>query len=130
MGNVRAELAYQETARGLMRARHVEFVACYERGTEGNANISGAIDISFQVGADGRPSGVNVRGLPAAPEVARCIADSVRGMSLPAPPGGSSAIVHSLQFSRRFDPPPEPVAPAPAPAESPAAPAEPAPAGG
>jgi hypothetical protein len=72
--NVRAELAYQETVRTLMRARHVEFVACYERGTEGNANLSGSVDISLQVSTDGRPSGVTTRGLPTAPEVGRCIA--------------------------------------------------------
>jgi serine/threonine protein kinase len=127
--SVRAELAYHETVRTLMRARHVEFVACYERGTEGNANISGSVDITFQVGTDGRPSGVATRGLSAAPEVGRCIADSVRGMSFPPPPSGTSAIVHSIQFSRRFDPPATPE-PTPTPAAEPAPAPEPAPAGG
>ncbi|MFO0629361.1 MAG: protein kinase [Polyangiales bacterium] len=60
------------------------------------------------------------------PEVGRCIADSVRGMSLPPPPSGTSAIVHSIQFSRRFDPPPEP-APTPTPAAEPAPAADPTP---
>ena len=110
-----------------MRGRHVEFVACYERGTENNAGVSGNMDISFQVGADGRASNVATRGLGDAPEVGRCIADAVRGTSFPPPPSGTSAIVHSIHFSRRFDTPPE--APAPrAPEPAPAAPSEPAPA--
>ena len=111
--SVRDDIAYQESVRGILRGRHVEFVACYERGTENNAGVSGNLDISFQVGSDGRATNVATRGLGDAPEVGRCIADSIRGVNFPAPPSGTSAIVHSLHFSRRFESPPEPAAPAP-----------------
>jgi hypothetical protein len=92
----------------LIRAQMPRLRPCYERARATRPTLAGRVEVRFTIGRDGRVTTATATGMPAAPEVATCVADALRQTTFPQPEGGSLQFVYPLMFV------PEPAAAPPA----------------
>lgn len=90
----------------IVRSRDTQFRACYERGRTRVRALQGRINIHFVVQPDGNLNGIEVTGLPAAPEVASCIRENLGTLRLPRPEAGALTFNTGMNFSPPAAPPP------------------------
>lgn len=90
----------------IVRSKDAQFRACYEQGRARVRALQGRVNMRFMVRRDGSLDGIDVSGLPAAPEVATCIREHLAALRLPRPQAGAFAFNTGMNFSPPAPPPP------------------------
>lgn len=89
----------------IVRGREADLRPCYDRARSTRPTLAGRVNLRFVLQRDGRVRDVDVRGLPAAPEVARCMSEEIGRMRFPPPQGGAAM---PFSYAMNFSPPPPP----------------------
>lgn len=100
----------QDDAERAIRRRNDAIAACYQEALDVSEQIEGALEIAFDVGADGSVAGAHLRnGTLGSLAAESCILEVARGIVFPAPRGGSrAAIVYPLALEKPYDDPAPP----------------------
>lgn len=88
----------------IVRSQEPRFRPCYDRARATRPTLAGRIAMRFVVGRTGALTGVDVTGIPQAPEVATCIRGELAQLHLPRPQDG----VLPFSYAMNFSPPPPP----------------------
>jgi hypothetical protein len=79
------------------------FRACYQRGLDGNPDMSGGVTMSVKVGPNGEVEGVSPGGQSGnlSPAVVGCIAGALRNAQFDAPGGSGSTLTVPVTFKKQ-----------------------------
>lgn len=89
----------------IVRGREPDLRPCYDRARSARPTLGGRVSLHFVLERNGHVRDVDVRGMPAAPEVARCMAEEIQRMRFPPPQGGAAM---PFSYAMNFSPPPPP----------------------
>ena len=88
----------------IMQAQMPRLRPCYETARATHPQLAGRLDVRFTLGRDGHVTQAAAYGMADAPEVATCVADTLRQTTFPQPQGGSLQFIYPIMFQ-----PPAPV---------------------
>jgi hypothetical protein len=92
IGPPTVEGLYDKTIiRRIIRHFATKLTFCYETQLHAKPKLAGTVTANFTIDGDGRVSSSTATGLDSA--VAACVADVIRGIEFPKPPGGAKIIV-------------------------------------
>jgi hypothetical protein len=89
----------------LIQAQMPRLRPCYEQARTTHPDLAGRIEVRLTIDRNGRVTRSIATGMPEAPEVATCMADTLRQTMFPRPENGSLQFIYPLNFV-----PPEPPA--------------------
>lgn len=71
---------------------------CYDNARATHPQLAGRVEVRFTIGRDGHVTAATASGLPDAPEVATCVATTLRATVFPQPEGGSLQSIYPIMF--------------------------------
>lgn len=86
----------------ILRGREADLRPCYDRARARRPTLAGRMNFNFLITRDGRVRNGAARGIPAAPEVAQCMATVLNQMRFPPPQGGAAM---PFSYAMNFSPP-------------------------
>ncbi|MBI5518370.1 MAG: AgmX/PglI C-terminal domain-containing protein [Deltaproteobacteria bacterium] len=89
----------------ILRLQESRFRPCYERALATHRNLAGRVQLRFTIGRRGEVVNPSAAGLPEAPEVATCIAETLRVFRFPPPQTGTLPMSYAVNYA-----PPAPAA--------------------
>jgi hypothetical protein len=92
----------------IMQAQMPRLQPCYTRALSTHPQLEGRVEVRFTLGRDGHVTQSAAYGLNDAPEVATCIADTIRATPFPQPQGGSLQFIYPIMFRRPAPRPSQP----------------------
>lgn len=90
----------------IVRAYEPRFRPCYDRARTRFPTLAGRVNMRFVVTRTGDLSGVEVSGIPQAPEVATCIQQELQQAHFPRPESGTLPFAYGMNFAPPAAPPP------------------------
>ncbi len=89
----------------IVRAYEPRFRPCYDRARASRPALAGRVNMRFVVTRTGDLSGVEVSGIPEAPEVATCIRTELQQAHFPRPESGPLPFAYGMNFTPPAPPP-------------------------
>ena len=86
----------KEVIRTVIKDQLAKLVACYEKGLAANPALEGTVMTQFFIAPNGAVAGSHASGI--APEVDRCIAQTIRDIKFPRPKGGGVQVNYPFTF--------------------------------
>lgn len=89
-----------ETIQGIIRRNFGRFRKCYEEGLRASPNLSGRVSVRFTIEPSGAVGSAAVTDSAFVDtKVSDCVAEAFRGLSFPAPEGGTITVIYPILFS-------------------------------
>lgn len=96
-GAITGPIGPSDVAR-IMQVQMPRLRPCYDNARATHPHLAGRVEVRFTIGRDGHVTAASATGLPEAPDVATCVATTLRQTTFPQPEGGSLQFIYPLMF--------------------------------